>query len=130
MAIVYILKVIPCMIITTKHNIPIKNNQSFSLSCLLTTLIWLDIDECNNQATNDCHEQATCNNTIGSYTCTCNPGYNGDGNECEGKCLINMIITFHNDELHIDELCIFQHWSFSQPCSVFTLILCTTLWCS
>ena len=30
----------------------------------------------------DCDAQAICENSEGSYTCTCNPGYFGDGVEC------------------------------------------------
>ena len=33
----------------------------------------------------DCDEQATCIDTIGSYTCNCNSGWTGDGLSCEGK---------------------------------------------
>ena len=35
--------------------------------------------------THTCHAGATCDNTDGSYTCTCNDGYedmNGDGRDC------------------------------------------------
>ena len=31
---------------------------------------------------NDCHENATCKNTNGSFTCECDPGYTGDGRLC------------------------------------------------
>ena len=37
-----------------------------------------DIDECYRQD-NACHKFATCQNTIGSFTCTCQDGYYGDG---------------------------------------------------
>ncbi|CAH3159137.1 unnamed protein product [Pocillopora meandrina] len=39
-----------------------------------------DIDECK---INVCHHSASCTNTQGSYNCTCNPGYIGDGLNCE-----------------------------------------------
>ena len=45
-----------------------------------------DIDECN-AATNSCHKNARCNNTQGSFTCSCKPGYEGDGYNCKGKIL-------------------------------------------
>ena len=32
-----------------------------------------------------CSENAVCNNTKGSYNCSCKPGYSGDGRTCEGK---------------------------------------------
>ena len=44
----------------------------------------LDIDECSSN-THDCHQMAVCNNTEGSYDCSCQHGYNGDGNNCTGK---------------------------------------------
>ncbi|XP_044181736.1 uncharacterized protein LOC122962616 [Acropora millepora] len=36
-----------------------------------------DVDECHTA--NECHQNATCNNTKGSYNCTCNGGFKGDG---------------------------------------------------
>lgn len=47
------------------------------------TMCILDDDECEGE--NDCHEDATCENTPGSYTCTCDHGYDGDGIDCIGK---------------------------------------------
>ena len=42
-----------------------------------------DVNECDINA-DDCHHNATCLNTDGSYTCSCNPGYTGDGRtNCE-----------------------------------------------
>ena len=43
-----------------------------------------DVDECI-QGTHDClADVATCTNTFGSYSCACNPGYDGDGKtSCE-----------------------------------------------
>ena len=43
-----------------------------------------DINECI-EGTSDCSADAVCNNTKGSYNCTCKPGYSGDGRTCEGK---------------------------------------------
>ena len=42
-----------------------------------------DINECNDGSDN-CHHNATCNNNDGSFYCTCNPGYTGNGTFCEG----------------------------------------------
>ena len=41
-----------------------------------------DIDECSSG--HGCHNSATCQNTVGSYTCTCINGYTGDGINCTG----------------------------------------------
>ena len=38
-----------------------------------------DIDECTTGQHN-CDSNTTCSNTIGSYTCDCNPDFSGDGN--------------------------------------------------
>ena len=51
-----------------------------------------DIDECltNN---GDCSADASCTNTVGSFTCTCLPGYTGDGFTCTGK--LTLDITYN-----------------------------------
>ncbi|KAL9954064.1 hypothetical protein ACROYT_G041555 [Oculina patagonica] len=41
-----------------------------------------DIDECAS-GTDDCSADAVCNNTKGSYNCSCKSGYYGDGRICE-----------------------------------------------
>ena len=40
-----------------------------------------DINECI-EGTSNCSADAVCNNTKGSYNCTCKQGYYGDGNIC------------------------------------------------
>ena len=42
----------------------------------------IDTNECTSMS--PCHANATCNNTDGSYICTCDPGYTGDGKMCDG----------------------------------------------
>lgn len=55
--------------------------------CIVIT----DIDECTVDFP-PCHENATCNNLIGSFECDCNSGFSGDGiNDCNGK--KNMILS-------------------------------------
>ena len=54
--------------------------QITNIKCALFTSI-LDINEC---LTYPCHANATCNNTIGSYMCTWDPGYSGDEFNCTG----------------------------------------------
>ncbi|KAM7427680.1 hypothetical protein ABFA07_021226 [Porites harrisoni] len=41
-----------------------------------------DVDECRSSTDNDCSTNATCNNTKGSYNCSCKPGYSGNGRNC------------------------------------------------
>ena len=43
-----------------------------------------DTDECEINP-RKCHEEAACNNTRGSFVCTCRPGFIGDGHNCTGK---------------------------------------------
>ena len=52
---------------------------------------YADIDECSSA--NECHQNATCNNTKGSYNCTCKDGFEGDGKNCTGKILLKSITT-------------------------------------
>ena len=42
-----------------------------------------DINECDDSAS--CHSDARCENTIGSFNCTCKEGFTGNGMECQGK---------------------------------------------
>ena len=42
-----------------------------------------DVDEC--AGTNRCDANAECENTDGSYNCSCITGYEGDGFQCTGK---------------------------------------------
>ena len=46
-------------------------------------IIFLDVNEC--VTVSPCHTNATCNNTEGSYRCTCDYGYSGDGLSCDGR---------------------------------------------
>ena len=42
-------------------------------------LFYADVDECSSGIHSCLSDKATCTNTIGSYTCACKPGYQGDG---------------------------------------------------
>lgn len=42
----------------------------------------LDVDECDNDILHTCNEFATCINNNGSYNCSCNANYTGDGINC------------------------------------------------
>lgn len=41
-----------------------------------------NIDECLNADLNNCSADATCNDIDGSFECTCNEGFHGDGVDC------------------------------------------------
>ena len=43
--------------------------------------MYSDVDECERN-TDNCHEFAHCDNTVGNFICTCYAGYSGDGVTC------------------------------------------------
>ena len=49
-----------------------------------------DINECANQTSSGCHENADCIDAAGNYTCSCRNGYQGNGFICEGKIAAKM----------------------------------------
>lgn len=49
----------------------------------LIMLLMTDVNECVG-GRNNCSDIATCLNNDGSFTCTCPPGYDGDGTFCTG----------------------------------------------
>ena len=58
----------------------------FSVLCISAGIKWCfasyeEIDECILGLDN-CDDNATCTNTIGSFTCTCNVDFFGDGTNC------------------------------------------------
>lgn len=59
---------------------PVFNN---SVTCKIITMFhYKDLDEC---AENESLCDQICNNTFGSYVCSCEPGYTLQDNLCEGK---------------------------------------------
>ena len=44
-----------------------------------------DINECEDDAQNNCHANASCTNTVPGFICECNDGFTGDGTMCDGK---------------------------------------------
>ena len=77
---------------------------------------FLDIGECTNGSHN-CHSNATCNNIVGSFICSCDGGFTGNGTYCEGsnktsiKSIvqinffkkINFVVIFYNSFSDVDE---------------------------
>ena len=80
-----------------------------------------DIDECTRD-TDRCHANANCHNTEGSYTCSCNSGYTGDGFSCNSKFiyfqsqqLLLASLTFSVQTLDINE-CLNNNGSCPHTC--------------
>ena len=61
------------------------------------TLKHIDINEC---MADNCDPNANCTNTPGSFTCTCNQGYTGDGRTCNGELHFYCINNKSNFEAH------------------------------
>ena len=62
-----------------------KNNKI--ILYITVILQFLDINECSIRiplGTHNCDANAVCTNTPGSFTCTCNIGYTGNGQSCTG----------------------------------------------
>lgn len=56
------------------------------------TVLFSDIDECSED-THNCHMDGICTNTNGSFYCTCQVGYTGDGVNCTGIKNCHIFIT-------------------------------------
>ena len=44
---------------------------------------FIDIEECS-ETPSPCHEHATCKELQGSFNCSCDEGFTGNGTYCEG----------------------------------------------
>ena len=52
-------------------------------------ILYSDVNECLTER--PCDGNATCADTLGSYTCTCNAGFTGDGVTCQSKSIHNSV---------------------------------------
>ena len=73
----------PCLISTV--TMPYCNTYPISTPSFYHT----DIDECAKEIDN-CHMDADCSNTDGSFNCTCQDGYKGNGTNCTGMVTIRI----------------------------------------
>ena len=56
-------------------------------------ILHTDLNECNDGIDN-CHSFANCSNEIGSFSCSCNDGYTGNGLSCSGIFIDSVIILY------------------------------------
>ena len=68
---------------------PILENKRLSKSVLMIqSYTWFaEVNECTT-GVNNCDANADCNNTEGSFECTCKPGYSGNGVHCTGDYIL------------------------------------------
>ena len=59
-----------------------KTSVSFTKMYLANETVYSDVNECLSLL-HDCHQNATCTNTIGSYGCNCDTGFSGNGKQCK-----------------------------------------------
>ncbi|CAH3133175.1 unnamed protein product [Porites lobata] len=57
-----------------------------------------DLDECTT-GSHSCDVNSVCQNTVGSYKCSCNAGYTGDGKPCNEKHKSTWSYTYRNFEI-------------------------------
>ncbi|CAH3133140.1 unnamed protein product, partial [Porites lobata] len=70
-----------------------------------------DLDECTT-GSHSCDVNSICQNTVGSYKCSCNAGYTGDGKPCNGRFNIsysNALYVTYNSHADIDECSTHSH---------------------
>ena len=54
---------------------------------------FLDIINCG--VDDGCHDNATCNDANGNYTCACDEGFTGDGFNCTGETVRHNVFGLH-----------------------------------
>ena len=51
-----------------------------------------NVDECQSSSNNSCHENATCTDSVGSYSCACKNGFSGNATYCNGNMNISWML--------------------------------------
>eukprot|EP00286_Rhodomonas_abbreviata_P027873 CAMPEP_0181303152 /NCGR_PEP_ID=MMETSP1101-20121128/8394_1 /TAXON_ID=46948 /ORGANISM="Rhodomonas abbreviata, Strain Caron Lab Isolate" /LENGTH=1307 /DNA_ID=CAMNT_0023408683 /DNA_START=219 /DNA_END=4139 /DNA_ORIENTATION=+ len=92
-------------------------NRSGSLDDLHEYVRYSDVVACSNidecSGFNDCHANANCTDTNGSFTCTCNTGYSGNGTSCPN---IDECVGFNLTNCHANATCTDTDGSFTCAC--------------
>ena len=71
----------------------------FFMFALFYFVILPDINECTNK-TDNCHKNADCTNTVGSFTCACKTGYSGDGKTCTGMWIFSELFSGYTHKIN------------------------------
>ena len=79
-------------------------NSAVTYSVNIFHLLTADVDECAI-GNHSCHDNATCHNNQGSYTCSCNSGFAGDGIFCTSKCIYLPIRVYSSISKHVLQPC-------------------------
>ena len=87
-----------------------KHEQILKFACNLKPIS--DIDECVVDTHHNCSSDAFCNNTHGSFNCTCKPGFTGDGEKCKGSIFSGMFVLVWQQKLYHLSLVISSCYNF------------------
>lgn len=63
--------------------------------------LFLDFNECTAYAFT-CDVNAACQNTVGSFACSCTTGYTGDGQTCNGKNLMLIALKLERTTVLVE----------------------------
>ena len=58
----------------------------------------IDVNECD-EGLDNCHSEATCDNTVPGFSSTCKTGFTGDGRKCAGHLLILVQFPVHRQQV-------------------------------
>lgn len=72
------------VIVAMEHTVKVRECVVHACRCTPYHYLHTDENECDSDA-HDCDSKAYCTNTIGSFNCTCNSGYEGSGTNCLSK---------------------------------------------
>ena len=70
--------------------------------------LYLDVNECVRAEAHNCHSNAVCSDTVGSFECVCQDGYNGDGVTCTSKSILLSTVCRYRLRLSLEVVCLFQ----------------------